>query len=74
VLAYHLQWHLCQRLKPLFEKDGTGKNRQWTTASVIERLKGIRQERVRVGGVEFTQVSEPDAEQQEILELMQVKL
>jgi transposase len=74
VLAYHLQWHLSQRLKALFEKDGIGKNRQWTTASIIERLKGIRQERVRVGGVEFTQVSQPDAEQQEILELMKVKL
>lgn len=74
VLAYYVQWHLEQRLKPLFEEDGQGKHRQWTMENVLERLKGIRQQRVSVGGVEFDQVSQPDDEQQKILDLLKVKL
>jgi transposase len=74
VLAYYIQWHMEQRLKPLFEEDGQGKHRQWTVENVLERLKGIRQQRVSVGAVEFDQVSQPDDEQQKILDLLKVKL
>jgi hypothetical protein len=74
VLAYYVQWHLEQRLKPLFEEDGQGKHRQWTVENVLERLKGIRQQRVSVGAVEFDQVSQPDDEQQKILDLLKVKM
>lgn len=74
VLAYYVQWHLAQRLKPLFEENGQGKYRQWTVENVLERLKGIRRERVAVGAVEFDQVSQPDEEQQKILDLLKVKL
>ena len=38
-LAYYLQWHLKQRLEPLFAADGTHKDRQWTVRNVIERLR-----------------------------------
>jgi transposase len=72
VLAYYLQWHAQQRLQPLFEQDGEGKYRQWTMENVIERLKGIRRQRVRVNGVEFDQVTQPDSEQQRILDLLRV--
>src|SRR5258708_34818989 len=44
-LAYYLQWHLKQRLEPLFAADGTHKDRQWTMRNVIERLAAIRRER-----------------------------
>ncbi len=74
VLAFYLQWHMQQRLKPLFEADGEGKNRQWTIENVIERLRAIRKQRVKVAGVEFDQVSQADQEQQKILDLMKVKL
>jgi transposase len=74
VLAFYLQWHMQQRLKPLFEADGEGKNRQWTVQNVIERLKAIRKQRVKVAGVEFDQVTQADEEQQKILDLMKVKL
>ena len=74
VLAYYLQWHMQQRLQPLFEQDGLGKERQWTVANVVERLKGIRRERVRVAGVEYDHVTEVDAEQEKILELLKVKM
>lgn len=70
LLAYYLQWHLQQRLKPLFAQDGKGKDRQWTFASVLERLKAWRQQRVKVNDVEFEQVAEPEADQREILELL----
>ena len=37
-LAYSLQWHLKQRLEPLFAADSTDKDRQWTVRNVIEHL------------------------------------
>ncbi len=74
VLAFYLQWHMQQRLQPLFEADGEGKNRQWTVENVIERLMGIRKQRVKVAEVEFDQVTQADQEQQRILDLMKVKL
>lgn len=74
VLAFYLQWHLQQRLEPLFEADGEGKHRQWTVENVIERLMGIRKQRVRVAEIEFDQVTQADPEQQKILDLMKVKL
>jgi transposase len=73
VLAYYLQWHAQQRLQPLFAKDGKGKDRQWTFSTVIERLKAIRRQRVKVGGVEFDQVGEPQEDQKEILALLKTK-
>jgi transposase len=74
VLAFYLQWHMQQRLEPLFGANGQGKNRQWTLENVIQRLMGIRKQRVKVGEVEFHQVTQADQEQQRILDLMKVKL
>jgi transposase len=74
VLAFYLQWHMQQRLQPLFEANGEGKNRQWTMENVIERLRAIRKQRVKVAEVEFDQVTQADQEQQKILDLMKVKL
>jgi transposase len=74
VLAYYLQWHAQQRLQPLFESDGEGKYRQWTMENVIERLKGIRRERVKMAQVEFDHVTQADDEQQRILDLLKIKL
>jgi transposase len=74
VLGYYLQWHLNQRLQPLFETDGQGKDRQWTFSKVLERLKAIRRDRVKMGAVEFERVTEPAADQKRILELAGVSL
>jgi len=70
MLAYYLQWHLVDRLRPLFETDGMGKDRRWTVEDVIERLAAIRSNRVSVNGVEFNQITESDTEQSEILRLL----
>jgi transposase len=74
VLAYYVAWHAQQRLQPLFAEDGQGKDRQWTMANVIERLATIRQDRVKMAGVEFDQVTTPEADQQRILDLLEVTL
>jgi transposase len=74
VLAYYLQWHMKQRLQPLFDSDGEGKHRQWTFENVIHRLMAIRQQKVAMAGVEFFQVTTPDPDQKRILDLLKVKL
>ena len=68
--AYYLQWHARQRLKPLFAQDGEGKQRQWTFENVIERLKGVRSERVMAEGVEIEIHTQADNQQQRILNLI----
>ena len=74
MLAYYVYWHMKQRLEPLFQKDGKGKNRQWTMENVIENLRGIRQQQVSVGGIHFAQISQPTAQQQQILDLLGIRL
>ena len=74
MLAYYLQWHMTRRLKPLFESDGEGKHRRWSFHNVLEKLKAIRRERVRLAGVEFEQTSTPDPDQQKILDLLGIKM
>jgi hypothetical protein len=70
-----VQWQAMSRLEPLFAADGKGKNRQWTWARVIERLKAIRKQTLRIGGTEIPDViSTPDADQQRILDLLNVNL
>lgn len=75
MLAYYLQWHAAERLKPLFEADGQGHNRRWTVAAVVERLKSIRKVDNLINGVVVkSNISEPDKEQTQILNLLDVKL
>src|SRR5262245_2923126 len=73
-LAYYLQWHFKQRLEPFFAADGSNKNREWTLRNVIERLAAIRQEKILMAGVEFHKVTTPQADQQRILDYLQVRL
>ena len=42
--CFYACWHMKQRLRPLFEKDGKGKDREWTMENVIAHLHGIRQQ------------------------------
>lgn len=74
MLAYYIQWHMHERLAPLFEEDGEGKDRRWTFAGVLERLKGIRQETVVFNSTEVILKTTPDDEQQRILDLLGVRL
>ena len=72
MLAYYVQWHMQQKLVPLFESDGAGKDRRWTWAGVLERLKGIRRQTVSMNGTSATLTSRPDDEQQELLKMLEV--
>ena len=74
MLSYYLQWHMEQRLAPLFAQDGTGQERRWTFRGVIDCLAQITRNRVRVNGAEFFQNSTPTPEQEEILSLLQVAM
>jgi hypothetical protein len=74
MLAYYLQWHMEQRLAPLFEEDGVGENRRWTFRGVIDNLAQITRNKVSANGVEFYQNSTPTDEQEQILKLLRVSM
>jgi hypothetical protein len=74
MLAYYLQWHMEQRLAPLFASDGQGEDRRWTFRGAIDCLAQITRNRVTVNGVEFDQNSTPTPEQAQILEFLQVAM
>ena len=70
MLAYYIQWHMWQRLAPLFDADGEGKDRRWTFVGVLERLKTIRQQTIVLHHSEVVVHTTPDDEQQQILDLL----
>jgi transposase len=71
MLAYYVEWHALQRLKPLFAADGKGAQKRFSFARVIERLKSIRIQNCSLSGIEVNGViTTPDAEQQKILMLL----
>ena len=74
VLSYYVQWHLVERVRPIFEADGTGEDRRWTVENIIGRLAAIRSNRTEVGGVEFDQITEFDTEQKQIIDLLQIAM
>jgi transposase len=75
MLAYYIQWHMMQKLKPLFEKDGVGENKRWSFKTVIDRLKSIQRTECLISGVVVkNEISKLDEEQSEILNLLGVKL
>jgi hypothetical protein len=69
-------------LAPLFEEQASAlknkktspKDRYLTLAAVLETLKNLRRNEVSVGEAIFHRLSEPNAEQQRILDLLGVKL
>jgi transposase len=74
MLAYYLQWHAVQKLKPLFDEDGCGKDKRWTFETVIRRLKSIRKIENLIDGIVVKKnISIPDDEQKQILDLLEVK-
>lgn len=71
MLAYYVEWHALQRLKPLFAADGKGAQKRFSFARVIERLKSIRIQNCSLNGIEVNGViTTPDTEQQKILTLL----
>jgi len=74
MLSYYLLWHMKQRLKPLFENDFTGRNKEYTVEHVINILRNIQKQNVEFQGVESTFISDANDEQKKILDLLKIKL
>jgi transposase len=74
MLAYYVMWNINQRLSPLFESDGEGSARRYSFDYVIETLKSIRYENVDILGQNSYLVTTPTAEQNQILDLLEVVL
>jgi len=70
MLAYHLLWHMKQRLSPLFVEDGNGKDREVTLESIVRKLACIRTEKVVICGNTTFRVTKPTDKQQLILDLL----
>ncbi len=61
--------------EPLFNSDGVGKDKRWSFEHVVSRLKSIQKiENLIHGQVVKTNISEPDDEQNKILDLLEIKL
>lgn len=74
MLAYYVQWHMLQMLKPLFAEDSKGDERRWTFQNVIESLMSITRNKVNMKGVSFYQISDINPDQRKILELLNVAM
>jgi transposase len=74
MLAYYLQWHMTQRLQPLFAADGKSSKRFWTFENVIERLKSVRKEKIAIDEASYFITTKPDRDQQAIAKLLNIKL
>lgn len=74
MLSYYVQWHMQQRLKPLFNNDGKGENRKWTFAGVINTLRQITRNKTSSNGIEFYQNSLPTKTQNKILNYLGIKI
>lgn len=75
MLAYYLQWHMNQRLAPIFSADEKGKNRRWTFSQVIERLKTIRSQTVKIADMVIERViTTPDQEQRVLIDALNVRM
>jgi transposase len=74
MLAYYVMWHINQKLKPLFESDGVGKDRKYTFYHVMKVLESIRKETVDICGIPSSVITTPNDEQRNILQLLGVAL
>lgn len=74
MLSYYIQWHMLQRLQPLFDSNGKHKKRFWTFENVIERLKSIRKEEIHIAGAMCKVVTTADNEQKKIFKLLGINL
>lgn len=74
MLAYYVQWHMTQRLQPLFNSDGKGKNRCWSFEMVLEQLKLIIKGECLLENIPIDIISTPSTEQQQILSHLKIIL
>ena len=71
MLAYYVQWHMQQRLQPLFDSDGSGAKRRWTLSGIIGCMRQRCRHTVEIQNVEFQQDGELTQEQQKIMDFLE---
>ena len=69
MLAYYIQWHMQQALMSLTH-EGKGKHPRWTFVNIIETLKQITCNKVKIEGAELFKISCPTPEQKRIMDLL----
>jgi transposase len=74
MLAYYLLWHFKQRIKPLLEADGKGKNRTQTLDYILALLKNIQCMKLDISGLIGERITKQNAEQEEILRLLSARI
>jgi transposase len=75
MLAYYIQWHAMELLKPLFKSDRDGSENRWSFQVVIERLKSIRKQNLKIKGVSAgAKITALNPEQKRILDILGVKI
>ena len=74
MLSYYVMWHMNQKLKPIFDSDGVGKNRKFTFDYIIESLKCIRQEEITLCENTSHIITTPNEEQNHILQLLEIAI
>ena len=70
MLSYYVQWHMTQRLQPLFENDGTGADREYSFEIILETLRQQTQNTVSCQELTFNQNTMPTERQQTIMDLL----
>lgn len=72
MLAYYVQWHIQQRLQPLFDNDGSGAERRWTFAGIIECMRQRCRHTISIQDIQFQQDGGLTEEQQKITDLLSI--
>lgn len=70
MLAYYLEWHMIQRLKPLMDENKSGYGWENTLESVIEELKTLVMVDVEMSGVIANIKISPNKRQEKLLKLL----
>ena len=71
VLAYHVQWHMMQRLKPLLDNDG--KHAKRSLESILETLKALTVNTVKQADTKYQTLASSTESQSKILNLLGIK-
>lgn len=72
MLAYYVQWHMQQRLQPIFDGDGLGSKRRWSFAGIIECLRQRCRHTISIHDVQYQQDGELTDEQERIVNLLEM--
>ena len=74
MLSYYVMWHMKQRLQPFFDADRDGEHKKYSFDYIMEILKSIRKETVEFCHSKTSVITALTEKQEQILQLLAVKL